>query len=313
MIFNFKSLFKKGYQMEKLEFIYKLEGNFDSNQGLDAEILSEILYGFAQLVTHANQVIFPEQENLMVKIRPFKTGSFVIEFNLFYEKVTQYLFAPGRVEHIKDLLVWLGLGTTCVTGLIKLINFLQGKFKGYKENSDGTYRYKKNNDEYIDVPSQTHALFNNCAIQKVIINAFVKPFDMKEVDSIEAYINESDKTILSKEDAENIEKYSKLDLSQLPLKNINIIDCELLIKKVDFLGKSQWELIYNKVINATIADKEFLAKVRHSEILISGGYRLSCKLQIITEVNEFMDILNVNYTVLKVHEVLLPIKQENIF
>jgi len=50
-----------------------------------------------------------------------------------------------------------------------------------------------------------------------------------------------------------------------------------------------------------IDDKLFINQIKEGKIKISGGYRLITDLNICTEIDSDYNVLNADYTVLKVH------------
>ena len=58
--------------MEKVDLIYKLNGDFEN--GIDVFELSPVLLSLGQLITESQKTLYPDRLPLVVNIRPFKEG-----------------------------------------------------------------------------------------------------------------------------------------------------------------------------------------------------------------------------------------------
>lgn len=96
----------------------------------------------------------------------------------------------------------------------------------------------------------------------------------------------------------------------------NPIEVNLLLKKPDLLGNSQWEFVFNKVISVKVLDKDFLEKVHKGKIKsLYAGVKLPCSLQIEYDLDEYFNIIpnSDRYTILNVlGDPIEPPSEENL-
>ena len=92
------------------------------------------------------------------------------------------------------------------------------------------------------------------------------------------------------------------------------VKVELPLKKPDLSGKSKWEFIYTKKIEASINDDIFLDKVRKGKIKnLYAGVRVPCKLQFEYDLDENHDIVpnSDKYTILEITGDIIEPEQDN--
>lgn len=82
---------------------------------------------------------------------------------------------------------------------------------------------------------------------------------------------------------------------------VNTIDTTLIIRKPDLVGRSKWGFIFDKNIEATIEDKEWLTKIHNEKTKFGMGMKLPVKLKIVVPLdNNSCPIGEPTYVVVKV-------------
>ena len=96
--------------MEKIDLIYKLNGDFED--GIDVFELAPVLLSIGQLISESQKILYPDGPPLAVNVRPFKEGSFDIQIILHpvsnIQKILDIIRSPGGSD-IKELLQYIGL------------------------------------------------------------------------------------------------------------------------------------------------------------------------------------------------------------
>ena len=81
------------------------------------------------------------------------------------------------------------------------------------------------------------------------------------------------------------------------------------IKKPDLVGESRWTIIFDRNIDVTIADREWLERLHKREISITPGDMLDAELKIETYLDEEdMSVIDTKYYITKVYGIVPPSK-----
>lgn len=84
---------------------------------------------------------------------------------------------------------------------------------------------------------------------------------------------------------------------------------QFIIKKPDLVGESRWRIIFDRNIDVTITDREWLDKLHKREISITPGDMLDADLKIETYLDEEdMSVIDTKYYITKVYGIVSPTK-----
>ena len=84
---------------------------------------------------------------------------------------------------------------------------------------------------------------------------------------------------------------------------------QFIIKKPDLVGESRWTIIFDRNIDVTITDREWLDKLHKREISITPGDMLDADLKIETYLDEEdMSVIDTKYYITKIYDIVPPTK-----
>jgi hypothetical protein len=268
--------------MQSVNFIYKLGMN--AEQGIDVFELAPILTAVGELIKESNRVVYPNGKDLSVNVKPFEKGSFIIDILLFAAEHRQQIadFAQSDAAiQIKDVLQLIGIigGTTINEGaisLIELIKLLKGKASDVERVGQNQVKYTGVDGDSVAVTDKVHMLFQNCNIQQMTYNAFGKPLEKSDINTVECFIKDEEqatKEVFNKQEyAESLKTYSKAKLPTLDDVVIieNTIETYLSPKRGSYdADPRQWSFRMgadNQIIQATIKDERFLEDCRSGKV-----------------------------------------------
>ena len=288
---------QKDKPMEKVDLIYKLNGDFE--QGINIFELSPTLLSVGQLISEAHKTLMPNSEPIAINVKPFKPGSLEIEMMMFAQSNLQQaltLIHSQTGKDISEVLQYLGFisgASVIVVGapisLFKLIKKLKGKPRSIEKAKPGEYTYIDNSGNKILVPIQTHALFQNVHIQQTIYNGIAKPLENKETKEIECYIKNDERTkeTIEKDIIEPIRAYStgEIPSAEAISENINIRKLWVHPRRISVEGESNsWSFRIagsEELLRVTnIKDEGFLNNIK------SNRYRLAHSDKLYIEIHE---------------------------
>jgi hypothetical protein len=286
-----------GFDMKTTQFLESAEEfkvSFGGKNSIDAELFTKTINDTISLVKESANAIDPNCF-IRLEIKTNESGS----FQTIIDVIT---------KHIPDLINnCIPLANDILQGVLNFI-LIKQHLKGRKakeiiHENDKMVIKNKNGEDLLVPDNMGNAFFENNKIDKLIVN-------------ITTHLKESSRenmSIKTKEDEIVIDKeeYDDMGISVVDenptAKTVtnSPVEAQLLVKKPDLLGKSKWEFIYNKKIEAKIEDNEFLDKVRKGEIKnLYAGVRLPCILQFEYELDENHDIVpnSDRYTILRLQE-----------
>lgn len=276
-----------------LESIDTFKISFAGKNSIDAEIFTTVINNTIDLVKASANVIEPAAF-LRLEIKANKEGSF--------ESILEVV-----VKYGKDLLTQHHVEIACeILGgfltFLKIKKHLKGRKPRELKNKEDVTIITNQDGQVINAPQKiANAFFNDSKIDNSVIKIFCS-------------VNGSDRESLKVEKNGEIINFDKDEFEEMSNKIVDesgqeietredeqkISNCELIIKKPDLIGNSKWELIFDKVIYARIEDSAFIKQVKNGKIKISGGYKLVCELSIKREIDENFNLVNTEYTILKV-------------
>ena len=97
-------------------------------------------------------------------------------------------------------------------------------------------------------------------------------------------------------------------------KQISVIDTELRIGKLDFIGDTMWSFIdpNEKKLSASIEDEKFISSVRTGKIKLSANDVLKVRLRVEVELNGFLDVVKKKNFIEEVYRTIEVPKYEQI-
>jgi hypothetical protein len=172
-----------------LNFVYKLDGEISE---IDVFKLAPVLLSLGQLIQDSNELLFPHGKQIGVNVKPFRSGSFIVDLTVFSHTNLQQIlsfFDSDKIKEIKYLLEWLGLISGGVLGAVKVMKFLAGKPKSVEQISEDEIRYTAGDDRSITVNSKVHQLLSSTKITNNIFNVYTTPLDeLPAVNDVRTYL-----------------------------------------------------------------------------------------------------------------------------
>jgi hypothetical protein len=219
------------------------------------------------------------------------------------------------VQYLPDLLIVTNIASNVTRGVIDFFLIKQhlkgNKPKEVKENGNKVFIENIDGEVFETDANIGNTFLKNNKIDKLIINignGLLR--DGREGFSMEAQ---------GKELRLNRDNYKQMatPIIDAPSPIVKTekqrpIEVNLLLKKPDLLGKSQWEFIYNKKICVKIQDEDFLQKVHRGEIkALYAGVRIPCLLEMEQDFDEYFNPIEDSdrYTILKVTGEIIEPKQ----
>lgn len=206
-----------GKEIDRQEVVYRL-GGVDPSDGIDIYEIVPLLEQFRDLVTET-VVQMGCQEKIVIKVRPFREGSFITEFVVQGQKTLVDLFSSEEASALANALTFLGfLGVGSIATIPKVVNAVRGKISECRRNEDGTYTYG-HGDDAITVSAREHDVLQSPKIAdlygKVAVGPIVK-FD-GAVQQVNIYVRDKDAedggvsqgSTFTRENAEPFAEYSR--------------------------------------------------------------------------------------------------------
>ena len=271
------------------QLIYKLDG-IDAETGVDVFEISPILMSFGDLIRSANEVLGYDQK-IDVKVKPFREGSWITDFVLHSQPLTE-LLRHLNTQDGQDLLIVLQLlgldANTAFTGVANIIRFTEGLVSNFRKNEDGeTVTYENENGEKIVVTHAEHRLVQSPLVQINYYNSVVSPLDkFPNARSVGVKINsgEHQEQVFTGEDKQYFEKYAQTELLEDVEENIsNMENVFVKPKRGSYSGE---EKAYSFVMGDSvlwpvmIEDESFLEKLKSGEIRPYSEDVLKVNLQV---------------------------------
>lgn len=210
-----------------------------------------------------------------VQVRALRAGSFAIDLSLLLGASLNLLSDPGTLNALKVI--------KTLFETFKLKRHLKDQIPSQINN---------NNNGTFDVVNQNGSTMN---ISIDTMNVF--PIIDKELSEIaEIAENENREGIRLQSEVEE-EYFSKDDLSSMTkaidfdegIKKVsNTFEVNLLLRKPDLMGNSQWDFYFSEhTIHAKIEDEKFLNAVKDGRITgFCAGVQIPVRLRMETDINE---------------------------
>lgn len=229
-----------------------------------------------------------------IKVKGSREGSFIIDLSVLVQSAAT-LLTSSNIQFAK-----LCIETLC--DLFKLKQHLKGeKPKNICKNKEGNLIVENKDCENIQIYYNTYNIYTpEC--DEYMKRTFSS---CSNRDSVYIEDNGEKKIEIPKDDFKYMEKEIAVDLNdekETVLKtNVEIIAG---IKKVDFLGSSQWELCYSgKTIKATLEDEEFKFKLHEGNISINSKTNIKIDLETEVFLDKIGQVIKTNYRIKRIIEI----------
>lgn len=291
-----------------IDLIYKLNGNFD--EGINVFELSPMLLSTGKLISEAHQILYPQDREIAINIKPFGRGSFDINILMFAKDIIQQtldFLKSDTGQNISLLLAYLGY-TSQFSGinLIQLISFFKDKkVKSIAPIEAGEVRYSAEDNTSLTVAKQVDTLYQNCNIQNHIYQAIGRPLEIPGVTSAESFIKsneEKTKVIYDKSISESIKQYSSSnsnvalieESAEESIENKRLIWVHPINANLDG-GPKSWSFRTgnDETMKAHITDERFLNDIKNGVIRLTSADRLKVEM-VEKQVVKGSDIIKTN-------------------
>lgn len=305
--------------MSKVKVLLKYEGSALNDKKMDIAELSPSLIALSDLFKLINKQLNRESRDIKVYAEAdveqhcFELG--IIIAQTMWEN-TKHLIQSDSIATAEKIASIIGIASCNTPSLYDLIKFLKGKevknvLKITEKNGNKKFKITAIGGEAIEVVKDVYNSYKSPEIRQKIIDT-TKPLQSEGYDSIQFY---NGNTIYKKILKDDIPKEDGSDLPEIEPSNEHksIIETTIKIKKPAYEGQSKWLITYKTGVEANMDDKDWLNKFQSRSISAPPGSSLKVSLEEIYSVNEDLEIIEKpTYTIKKVHEVILPQKQDSL-
>jgi len=274
-----------------VHLIYKIQGKPNE---VDVFELGRVLDSIGNVISETNRLIKkPDTGDLAIKVKPFQTGSFIMDFVMHVQQNPQYLFLATQtetVQQVKDALECLGVIKKVKdqgASLIELLKRLKdGKPAKVEQKGPDRFEYHAADGSVTSVGSQVHTLYNNGTINNFVFPAFGKPLEGEGVEGIITFLKGAQAATgvkLVKDDAAYLRAYAEPTALATPPEKLENTTIQMLRPKSGNYGEQSGTWTFRvagtqRSIKATIKHKEFLAKYTSGIIRFYTGDLLKVKV-----------------------------------
>jgi len=278
-------------EVGEVHLIYKIEGVPDDIPVFE---LARTLEALGHVIQESDRVINEEQHTLLIKVKPFEEGSFLMDLVVSVQNNPAILFfltQPEAIERIKKVFEYIGLvkkGKEAYATLLDLIGHLKtGKPEKVEPKGPDQFVYTNHNGQELIVNGTVHNLVNNVFVQNFIFSAVAGPLQRPGVEGLSTYFKdevEESKHFLPKAEAPAIEAYSSPVPEAPRVEVIENTTTEMLNPKAGTYGEPEGVWTFTRAgtktkIKANIADKKFLMKFQRGAVRFFHNDLLKVKLK----------------------------------
>jgi len=268
-----ETMFLKDLIKSEAQFTFELEGKSE----IDVKTLSQILSSTVDII---EEMVKNEPDAYVnLKITKFSTGSFDIDFQAVAEQVVTMMADP------KSLASGLVAG---VIGAFKIAKHIKGeKPKEIINNGDNSEIINAEGEAITVLTKTSDSYFCNNHIESQVIH--IVNIVSQETDRPGFKINGPDGNMVvefKKEDFQSIKPIVNEIVEEGKQIFANTVAANLIIRKPDLTGDSKWGFVFEKNIEATIEDKEWLKKIRLEKFKFGPNMRLPVMLRLEVDLDE---------------------------
>ena len=265
---------------------------------MDVRDLAPALLSLSQLFDETSRLLYGDKVDVRLHVKAVEAGCFSVDIGLAQSLFSQFtdLFNSDEVNaalNLKDIII----GGVAAYGLFRLIKRLKGQpAPKVTDLENGNIRIETDGEAF-DVPKDLLRAYNETSIRKAI-EKVTAPLDKEGIDQI---VIQSGKDV--------IETINKEDKEYFSLPGIESEE-EILrdtrkgvfsIESLTFKEKNKWRLNDGgNTVSVTIADLDFLQKVRNNQVSFSKSDVLICEVEDIWTIKG--DKLSSEHNVVKVLE-----------
>lgn len=257
--------------------------------------LSHTLEALGSVIEEGDHVLYPDRHQVVVRVKPFQEGSFLMDLVLSVQNnptVLFFLTQPEAIARIKKVLEYLGLikqTKDAIKTVLEVIEFLRnGKAKRIEPAGRDTFNYYNQEDQVMPVSQPIHNLVNNGTIQQYFFPAVGAPLQRGPVEAVETFLkDEPQKTAVQipKASAPALKAYSEPELEPEKEEVLENVTTEFLNPKAGTYGdiEGTWTFTLaggrKSPFHARITDESFLASFGRGAIRFYHDDLLKVKLR----------------------------------
>ena len=312
--------------MSKATATVRYDGPALAGHTMDVVDLAPALLGLSELVKTANKQINGDRSQVRVLVSvdaEHKCFEFVIEIAQTVAQRLTTLVESEPVATAKEIAEWIGIigGASSATGF--------GLFRAYKwlvrqkttlselaidqDGSEVTIRNVNANNNSITINANTYNLLSNRDVVDSVKDV-VRPLTNVGYDSLQFEKDGKVADEISSDDGRDICSMDPESLEVQQRINKSTIEAKVKVKRPDFLGDSQWSVIYDKAIMARIEDSRWLDCYHNAEVDLPPGSFLHVKMRMESRLNEENEpIGEPRYFIVEVLSVIPPDQQGTLF
>jgi hypothetical protein len=166
-------------EVGEVHLMYTIVGPQDSVPVFE---LSRTLEALGNVIEEGDHVLYPDRHQLVVKVRPFQEGSFLMDLVLSLQHnptVLFFLTQPEAIARIEQVLEHLGLikkAGEAIKTVLEVIEFLRnGRARRIEPTGPETFNYYNEQGQVMPVSQPIHNLVNNGTIQQYFYPAVGAP------------------------------------------------------------------------------------------------------------------------------------------
>jgi len=307
--------------MANVQTTIKFDGPALDGKTMDVAHLAPALLALSDLVKETNRYANGDRAGVKVLVSADleqKCFELTVELALTIWEQAKLLIADDRVQTAKEIAEWIGIiGAPTTYGLFQLIKFLRGRSiesVTVLKVADGRNMVEirvQGEAEPIKITQAVYELYaNQQSRQKAV--AVLAPLREHGYDTLEFY--EGDNIFVDFNEAD-IPALDGADLPEVIPQNVNtsIIRTGVRIRKPAYEGKSRWQVMYKRAIDASFEHEEWLKDFQDGKIQAPPGSSLDVDLEEQYITNENGEIMGEpTYKIKRVHSVELPMKQRTL-
>jgi len=267
----------------------------DGDSEMDAVLLAKTISDLAELTKIAASAENPEAY-LKMNVTAFRNGSFTIDFSAICETQENLVVYAGAAVGFAAAVIAI------VRGILDVKKHLRGKKpKSIADVAGEKIEVENEDGAKIRVPAASQVVINNIRADQLTVNISEYARAHNPNGGFTLSTPDGD-FVCTPEDIENISK--PLPIVEEDTHRRHRIKTTLKIKKVDFIGESAWQFVYDdRVITAGIADKDWLKTIQNGYIQIQARDAVNVTLEVYVDIDLLGNAIDGSekYTVVQVH------------
>jgi hypothetical protein len=279
-------------EVGEVHLVYQIEGKPNEVPVFE---LARTLEALGNIIQEGDKVVYHDPHEVMVRVKPFQEGSFIMDFVLSVlnnPTVLFFLSQPEAIERIKKVLEYLGLikkSKDILVNLIELLEFLKnGKPAKVEPAGPDLFNYYNQEGQVMPVNQPIHSLINNGTIQQFIFPAVAAPLQRQNVEAVKTFLaNQEHQTAmrLPKADLPAIKAYSEPEPEEPKEEISENITTEFLNPKAGTYGDTEGTWTFTRAgtnknpFRARIRDENFLKRFGRGAIRFYHDDVLKVKLK----------------------------------